>query len=241
MSEALPLGLPTAPSLPTVDRSWLRSLAFASDSRSRRLVVINFLALILYALLVRFKSAVPFGEAFDTCLILISDACAALACYHASRVPGAAIYAKGWKWLAAANLAYVIGTLGWFFPKVAAEARAGLSLVDAPYFMFYPLVLLAAMSWPRRAEAKLKGLSLWLDAAVIPIDDAATAFGARPSAFAADLSPSGDKIVFLMGLGGAQTGVRIFDRKTKAVRNIIASTGKPAWWRKFRKASRKRP
>ena len=64
-------------------------------------------------------------------------------------------------------------------------------------------------------------------AAVLPIDRAAQLFGARPSAFAADLSPSGDKLVFLIGLDGARTGARVLDLKTRAIKNVIASTGKP--------------
>lgn len=74
--------------------------------------------------------------------------------------------------------------------------------------------------------ALLAGTSA-LPAAVIPLDKAAQMFGARPSAFAADLSPSGSKLVFLIALDGARTGARVLDLKTREVTNVVASSGKP--------------
>ena len=69
------------------------------------------------------------------------------------------------------------------------------------------------------------GVTASTRATVLPIDVTATLFGARPSAFAADLSPSGSKLVFLMALDGSRTGARVLDLRTKQIQNVIASTG----------------
>jgi dipeptidyl aminopeptidase/acylaminoacyl peptidase len=64
-------------------------------------------------------------------------------------------------------------------------------------------------------------------AASLPIDLAAKLFGARPSASAPDLSPSGDKIVYIQAAKGTGSIVRLLDLKTKQATDIIASAGKP--------------
>ena len=64
-------------------------------------------------------------------------------------------------------------------------------------------------------------------AATLPIDLAARLFGARPSASAPDLSPNGDKVVFIQAGTGSANVVRLLDLKTKQTSDIIASTGKP--------------
>ena len=148
---------------------WAPAKTRSLDTLSSCLLVVHGVTLVIYAALLPMNDALPFKDVLDPFLILISDACAALACYHTSRLSQGAIYASGWRCLAAANGAYVVGTLGWFFPTIAESARAGLSLVDVPYFLFYPFVLLGALRWPRRPEARVRGLSLWLDAAVAPI------------------------------------------------------------------------
>jgi len=63
--------------------------------------------------------------------------------------------------------------------------------------------------------------------AVLPIDLAARLFGARPSASAPDLSPEGDKIVYIQAGVGPASVVRLLDLKTKQNTDIIASSGKP--------------
>jgi dipeptidyl aminopeptidase/acylaminoacyl peptidase len=64
-------------------------------------------------------------------------------------------------------------------------------------------------------------------AAILPIDLAAKVFGARPSAMAPDLSPDGDKIVYVEGARGPANVVRVLDLKTKQTTNLIASAGTP--------------
>ncbi len=64
-------------------------------------------------------------------------------------------------------------------------------------------------------------------AATLPIDLAARLFGARPSASAPDLSPNGDKIVFIQAGTGSANVVRLLDLKTKQTSDIIASSGRP--------------
>ncbi len=139
------------------------------DSRSRGLLSAQIVALALYSLVLSLHGVVFIPDNVATTLNIISDACAALACLHAARCPGAAAYAKAWRSLAAANVAYVVGSLGWFVPAISDQAEKGLSLMDLPYFMFYPFVLLAALAWPRRAESKIRRVSHWLDALVVPI------------------------------------------------------------------------
>jgi dienelactone hydrolase len=73
----------------------------------------------------------------------------------------------------------------------------------------------------------LAGASSGLIAAPMPIDQAAKLFGARPSGFAPDLSPQGDKIVYLAAGPGATTVVHIEDVKTNADKMLIRSSGKP--------------
>ena len=63
--------------------------------------------------------------------------------------------------------------------------------------------------------------------AVLPIDLAARLFGARPSASAPDLSPEGDKIVYIQAGVGPASVVRLLDLKSKQNTDIIASSGKP--------------
>jgi acetyl esterase/lipase len=64
-------------------------------------------------------------------------------------------------------------------------------------------------------------------AAPMPIELAAKLFGARPSASAPDLSPDGDKILYIAAAEGPMNLVRVLDLKTKQSTDVIASTGKP--------------
>ena len=64
-------------------------------------------------------------------------------------------------------------------------------------------------------------------AAALPLSTAAKVFGARPSASAPDLSPNGDKIVYIAAADGPANVVRVLDLKTKQTTDIIASAGKP--------------
>ena len=61
----------------------------------------------------------------------------------------------------------------------------------------------------------------------LPLDLAAKVFGARPSASAPDLSPAGDKIVYIAAGPGTANVVRVLDLKTKQTTDVIASAGKP--------------
>jgi dienelactone hydrolase len=64
-------------------------------------------------------------------------------------------------------------------------------------------------------------------AAVMPIQQAAALFGARPSGFAPDLSPDGDKLVYLAAGPGASTIVHIEDLVTNEDRQLVRSSGQP--------------
>jgi len=75
--------------------------------------------------------------------------------------------------------------------------------------------------------ALLAGVSAVAQAEVMPLDVAAKIFGARESAWQADLSPSGRKIVYLTAGPGMQTVVRVLDLDTKKTSSILASSGKP--------------
>jgi acetyl esterase/lipase len=59
------------------------------------------------------------------------------------------------------------------------------------------------------------------------IELAAKLFAARPSASAPDLSPDGDKIVYIEALEGPANAVAVLDLKTKQTTEIIGSAGKP--------------
>jgi dipeptidyl aminopeptidase/acylaminoacyl peptidase len=65
------------------------------------------------------------------------------------------------------------------------------------------------------------------NAETMPIDAAAKLFAARPSAFAPDLSPNGDKIVYLAAGPGASTAVLIEDVKANTDKLLVKSSGKP--------------
>lgn len=77
------------------------------------------------------------------------------------------------------------------------------------------------------AAGLLAGISSIASAQTLPLDQAARIFGTRESAWAADLSPSGRKVVYLSGGAGAQTVAKIFDVDTKKTTNLLASSGKP--------------
>lgn len=64
-------------------------------------------------------------------------------------------------------------------------------------------------------------------APVMSIGDAAKLFGARSSSFAPDLSPDGDKIVYLAAGPGASTVVHVLDVAKKDDVSLVRSTGKP--------------
>jgi hypothetical protein len=62
-------------------------------------------------------------------------------------------------------------------------------------------------------------------AQVMPLEQAAKMFGAREGSFAADLSPLGDKVVYLSADGGSRTVVKLLDLASLKERRIIASDG----------------
>lgn len=62
---------------------------------------------------------------------------------------------------------------------------------------------------------------------VMDISQAARLFGERPAAFAPDLSPDGDKIVYLAAGPAAITVVHVMDLTTQSDRLLAKSTGKP--------------
>lgn len=64
-------------------------------------------------------------------------------------------------------------------------------------------------------------------AQVMPLGEAAKRFGARDGAWAADLSPSGRKIIFMSAGPGASTIAKILDVESKKVTGIFGSSGKP--------------
>lgn len=72
--------------------------------------------------------------------------------------------------------------------------------------------------------AMLAGISP-AGAQVMPLEQAAKMFGAREGSFAADLSPLGDKVVYLSADGGSRTVVKLLDLASLKERRIIASDG----------------
>ncbi len=77
------------------------------------------------------------------------------------------------------------------------------------------------------AAGLMAGASVSAQAAVMPLDQAAKRFGARESAWQADLSPSGRKVVYLTAGPGAQTIAKVYDLDTKKTVGLIASSGVP--------------
>src|SRR5690349_23079925 len=65
-------------------------------------------------------------------------------------------------------------------------------------------------------------------ASPMPLADAARLFGSRPETFAADLSPSGDRVVFLTAIGGSKTGVDILDLNSGKTTRLTTSDGRTA-------------
>lgn len=64
-------------------------------------------------------------------------------------------------------------------------------------------------------------------AQVMPLADAAEKFGKRPSAWGAELSPSGEQVVYLTSGDGTQTTVNIYDINSKSARGVLSSSGDP--------------
>lgn len=64
-------------------------------------------------------------------------------------------------------------------------------------------------------------------AAPMPIDAAAKLFASRSTGFSPDLSPDGDKLVYLAAGPGATTAAHIRDIKTNADGVLVHSSGKP--------------
>lgn len=64
-------------------------------------------------------------------------------------------------------------------------------------------------------------------AAPMPIDQAAKLFGTRPAGFAPDLSPDGDKLVYLAAGPGASTVVHVENLATNDDKSLVKSSGKP--------------
>lgn len=77
------------------------------------------------------------------------------------------------------------------------------------------------------ACASMLGFASSTSAAILPIDSAAKLFGARPSGFAPDLSPKGDKLIYLAAGPGASTIAHIEDIATNSDRVLVQSSGKP--------------
>ncbi|HEU0309770.1 MAG TPA: hypothetical protein VFR36_00935, partial [Sphingomicrobium sp.] len=73
----------------------------------------------------------------------------------------------------------------------------------------------------------LAGVSTGAAAEVMPLAEAAKRFGMRESAWQADLSPSGRKIVYLAPGAGPQTIAKVLDLDTNKTVNLIGSDGKP--------------
>ena len=82
-----------------------------------------------------------------------------------------------------------------------------------------------------RLLASAVGLSLFVQPAraadVMDIGQSAKLFGGRPTAFSPDLSPNGDKIVYLAAGPGASTVARVADLTTKKDGALVRSSGKP--------------
>jgi dipeptidyl aminopeptidase/acylaminoacyl peptidase len=73
----------------------------------------------------------------------------------------------------------------------------------------------------------LAGVSSVASAEVMPLDQAAKAFGTRPSAEQVAISPSGDKVVMLVAGPGSTTAAMVFDLRTGAETTPVQSPGNP--------------
>ena len=89
----------------------------------------------------------------------------------------------------------------------------------SPVLLFLPLLL--------SSYADAQPVAPQKPPALMDIGRAARLFGERPSAFAPDLSPEGDKIVYLAAGPGASTVARILDLKTNNDKPLVRSSGKP--------------
>ena len=82
-----------------------------------------------------------------------------------------------------------------------------------------------------RLLASAVGLSLFVQPAraadVMGLTQSAKLFGARPTAFSPDLSPDGDKIVYLAAGPGASTVARVANLTTQKDGALVRSSGKP--------------
>ena len=65
-------------------------------------------------------------------------------------------------------------------------------------------------------------------ASPMPLTEAAKLFGSRPDSFAADLSPSGDRVAYLSAIGGAKTAVDVLDIATGKTTRLTTSDGRQA-------------
>src|SRR5579875_2988169 len=61
----------------------------------------------------------------------------------------------------------------------------------------------------------------------MPVEQAARLFGQRPSAFGVDLSPDGDKLVYLASGPGASTAAHLLDFSKHTDLILAQSNGKP--------------
>jgi dipeptidyl aminopeptidase/acylaminoacyl peptidase len=77
------------------------------------------------------------------------------------------------------------------------------------------------------AASLLAGVASGASAEVMSLNQAANRFGVRESAWRADLSPSGRKVVFLTAGPGSSTIAKILDLETKKITGIFGSSGKP--------------
>ncbi len=73
----------------------------------------------------------------------------------------------------------------------------------------------------------LAGASISASAQAMPASEAAKLFGARSTAWHADLSPSGRKVIFMSAGPGGRTIAKLLDRDTGAISNVLASDGRP--------------
>lgn len=77
------------------------------------------------------------------------------------------------------------------------------------------------------ALAGLVSVASAASAQVMPLSEAARLFGSRESAWRADLSPSGRKLLYLSAGPGSSTILKILDLETKKVSSVFGSSGKP--------------
>lgn len=133
------------------------------DPTSRGLLVVQVLGLITFFLVLVLPGA-GWPASLKPVISILGTLGAAVACTRTARSGVGPGYRRSWQLLGGAFLSFVAGHLGLLASAWSGQNPSGLSSADVPFLLFYPLALLSAIFFPRKAGAGRDGLSAWLDA-----------------------------------------------------------------------------